>query len=97
MREKKPSRWGWEASPYHEKLNKGQAKCGNDVVDLGIQLIGSHEGPPAGEDGVCDFQDAYVDLGVGGGELVDEFLYNARQGSAWPNLGAMGEGGALPG
>lgn len=32
------------------------------MVDLGIQFICAVEWPPSGEDGVCDFQDAIVDL-----------------------------------
>jgi hypothetical protein len=32
-----------------------------DMVDLGVQLVGAVEGPPSLEDGMCDLQDSNVD------------------------------------
>lgn len=59
---------------HDEQLDKGLAERLNDMVDLQVQLVGSEERAPAGEDGVCHLKNANVGLGVGRREPANEFL-----------------------
>jgi hypothetical protein len=52
-------------STYHKKLNKGLSKCLNHMVDLHVELVRSEQGSPSDKDGVCNFENTNVNLGVG--------------------------------
>jgi hypothetical protein len=60
--------------PHLKKLQKGRAKRRDDVVDLGVQVVGPVQRPPARKDGVGDLEHADVDLGVRLREAADEVL-----------------------
>jgi hypothetical protein len=44
------------------------------VVNLHVKLVGAEQRSPSDKDGVCDFENANVDLGVCGREPADKFL-----------------------
>jgi hypothetical protein len=62
------------STTHNKQLDEGLAKRLNDMIDLQVQLVGSEERAPAGENGVCHLENANVGLGVGRREPANEFL-----------------------
>jgi len=73
------------ACTHHKELDKGLAKRVDDVIDLGVQFVGSEERPPSSEDGMRHLEHANVDFGIGVGEAADEFLevLQSVRGKPW--------------
>ena len=64
---------------YDKELHKGLSKSFNNMVDLHVQLVGAEKRSPAGENGVCYFENANIDLRICCGESTDESLYDDQQ------------------
>lgn len=50
------------------------AKGLQHMVDFNVELVRLSQRAPSVENGVCDFEDTDVDLGVGGRKTADEIL-----------------------
>lgn len=84
---------------YNEQLDKRLAERCNHMVDFDVELVRSCEGSPASEDGMCDFEDANVDLGVCRGESADELLGSPKSvalNQATHGAAYLGEGIPAP-
>lgn len=58
----------------HQKLEEWLPKRRDDMVDLGVQVVGAEEWPPSHEDRVGDFEHSDVDFGVCCRESAHEVL-----------------------
>lgn len=76
---------------YDEQLDEGLSECLDNVVDFHIQFVCAEKRLPPGENGVCNFENTDVHLGIGRRKSANELLQTLDVSQ----IGGYGFGGTI--